>query len=255
MDSFGKYLYCIIRCAAYRTFQETGIGGGPVHTVSESGLAAVVSDSPSRNHERTRRNLIAHERVLEEVTRDFDLLPVRFGTVTDFASPEGDVKRLLANRRQEFDGLLTELEGKEELGLRAFWRDEHAIFSEIMAENSGLRRLKESLSGKSETATRFERIRLGEMVKENLERKKALIAARILAAVRDLAFKTRENEVLGDRMILNAAFLVEKSREPEFDQAVAALDREFGDRIIFRYIGQAPPYNFVNIAVNWQELE
>jgi hypothetical protein len=55
-------------------------------------------------------------------------------------------------------------------------------------------------------------------------------------------------------MIVNAAFLVDRSREPEFDQAVRELDDQLGQRIAIKYIGPVPPYNFINIVVNWKEL-
>ena len=55
-------------------------------------------------------------------------------------------------------------------------------------------------------------------------------------------------------MVVNAAFLVDKSRVPEFDQAVNKLDEQLGKRIALKYVGPAPPYNFVNIIVNWQEI-
>ena len=48
---------------------------------------------------------------------------------------------------------------------------------------------------------------------------------------------------------MNATFLVDRSREKEFDSEVEKLADQCGDRIEFRYIGPAPPYNFVNIVV------
>jgi hypothetical protein len=54
-------------------------------------------------------------------------------------------------------------------------------------------------------------------------------------------------------MVLNAAFLVNRDREAEFDQAVQQLDAEMGHRMIFKYVGLAPPYNFVNILLRWEE--
>jgi hypothetical protein len=36
------------------------------------------------------------------------------------------------------------------------------------------------------------------------------------------------------------------------DEAVKRLDEEFSDRLMFKYVGPAPPYNFVNIVVNWE---
>jgi hypothetical protein len=256
MAELGKYLYCIIPCQEDRTFDGVAIGDqdGRVHTVCHNGLAAVVSDSPVKQYKNTRNNMMAHENVLETVMREFTLLPVRFGTVTDSDSPLQDIQNLLSSRCEEFNRLLTNLKGKVELGLKAFWRDEKAIFEEIIAENPDIRRLRDSLSRKPPAATHFDRIRLGEMVKEALNRNRAREAARILIPLRRIAHSVRENEVLADRMVVNAAFLVDKGREPEFDQAVSELDEQLGGRIALKYIGQAPPYNFVNIVVNWKEL-
>jgi len=225
-----------------------------VHTVPHNGLAAVVSDSPVKQYESTRQNMVAHERVLETVMREFALLPVRFGTVTASTSPMQDIQKLLGSRSVEFEKLLMEIKDKVELGLKAFWRDEKAIFEEIVAENTDIRRLRNSLSGKPPEAIHFDRIRLGEMVKEALNRKRAREASKILQPLRRVAHSIRENEALGDRMVVNAAFLVNKTKEPEFDQAVSKLDEQFGERLILKYIGLAPPYNFVNIVVDWKGL-
>ncbi|MBI5956552.1 MAG: GvpL/GvpF family gas vesicle protein, partial [Chloroflexi bacterium] len=78
-------------------------------------------------------------------------------------------------------------------------------------------------------------------------------AGRILVHLRPLAYQTQANKVVTDRMVLNAAFLVEKARQPEFDAAVRLLDEEMGKRFIFKYVGPVPPYNFVNIVVTWEE--
>jgi hypothetical protein len=257
MAEMGKYLYCIIPCQEVRNFDTIAIGSkdNVVHTVPHNGLAAVVSDSPAKQYESTRQNMVAHERVLETVMREFALLPVRFGTVTDFTSPIPDIQKLLGSRSAEFEKLLREIKDKVELGLKAFWRDETAIFEEIVAENTDIRRLRNSLAGKSPEATHFDRIHLGEMVKEALNLKRAREASKILQPLRRVAHSIRENEVLGDRMVVNAAFLVAKTKEPEFDQVVSKLDAQFGERLSLKYIGLAPPYNFVNIVVDWKELD
>jgi len=257
MAELGKYLYCIIPCQQDRTFDEVAIGSedGLVHTVCHKGLAVVVSDSPMmKQYESTRRNMIAHERVQETVMREFTLLPVRFGTVTDSTSPLEDVEKLLSTRFEEFNRLLKDMEGKVELGLKAFWRDEKAVFEEIVTENADIRRLRKSLSGKPPEAIRFEGIPLGRMVKEALDRKRSQEAAKILLPLQPIAQRVRENDTLVDRAIVNAAFLLDRKREQDFDQAIRRLDEKLGNRVAFKYVGPVPPYNFVNIVVNWQEL-
>lgn len=255
MAELGKYLYCVIPCQQDRTFDEVGLGNedGLVHTVCHKGLAVVVSNSPVKQYESTRQNMMAHERVLERVMREFTLLPVRFGTVTDSTSPLEDIQTLLSSRFEEFNRLLREMEGKVELGLKAFWRDEKAVFEEIVAENADIRRLRKSLSGRPPEAIRFEGIRLGRMVKEALDRKRSQEAAKILLPLQPIAQRVRENDTLVDRAIVNAAFLVDRKREQDFDQAIRGLDEKLGNRVAFKYVGPAPPYNFVNIVVNWQK--
>lgn len=252
----GKYLYCIIPCPEERTFEVAAIGveEAVVHTLCHKGLAAVVSDSPVKEYECTRRNMMAHERVLETVMREYTLLPVRFGTVADSESPEEDIQKLLLSKFEELHRLLGDMEGKAEMGLKAFWRDEKAIFEEIVAENPEIRQLRHSLSRISINVGHFDRIRLGEMVKRALDQKRAKEAARILPPLRRIAHSVRENEVLVDRMVVNAAFLIDRGKEAEFDYEVGKLDEQLGQRLAFKYVGPAPPYNFVNIVVNWKEL-
>ena len=186
--------------------------------------------------------------------QEFTVLPVRFGTVADGASPADSIRRLLEKRRQEFEDLLSEMEGRVELGLKALWRDERAVFEEIAAQDGDVRRLRDSLKGKPPEATYYGRIRLGEMVKGVLERRRKAEAAVFLAPLGRIADRSVENPVNVDRVVVNAAFLVEREREKEFDQAMDCLEREHGQRVSFRYVGPVPPYDFVNIVVNWEEL-
>lgn len=257
MPQSGKYLYCVTRCGEERSFGDVApVGGdsGSVYTIPHQGLAVVASDAGTDQYDITRANMLAHQRVQERVMQGFTVLPVRFGTVANGASPVDDVRRLLEKRRQEFDALLSEMEDKAEMGLKALWKDESALFEEIVAEDNKIRRLRDSLMGKPPQATHFERVRLGEMVKDALERRRTAEASALLAPLRPIACRTVENPVIVDRMIVNAAFLAEKQRVGEFDQAVERLDSEHGQRVIFKYVGPVPPYNFVNIVVNWLDL-
>jgi len=258
MAELGKYLYCIIACPEPRTFDGLAIGqrerDGLIYTVCHKGLGVVVSDSPQKQYESTRHNMMAHQKALEMVMREFTLLPVRFGTVTDSASPAQSIQKLLSSRCEEFQRHLKEMEGKVELGLKAFWRDEKAIFEEILAENPDIRRLRNSLADKPPQVIRFDGISLGQMVKEALGRKRTQEAASILSPLRAIALRINESQTSVDRMVVNAAFLVDLGQEQAFDQAIKQLDEKLGNRIVFKYIGPVPPYNFVNIVVNWDEL-
>jgi hypothetical protein len=248
----GQYLYCIIRCSGPRQFTNRGIGerGDVVHTVHFMTLAAVVSESPIVEYENSRRNMMAHTLVLEDVMRDFTILPIRFGTVA--TNTEAIQEQVLKRRYGELNGLITEMEGRVELGLKAIWYEE-VIFREIVEENQAIRRLRDSLIGRTSEETYYDRIRLGEMIEAAMNKKRDEEAERILDCLRPLVYKTRANKVITDRMVLNAAFLLDRDREAKFDQTVQQLDAEMGKRLMFKYVGPVPPYNFVNVVVHWDE--
>jgi hypothetical protein len=213
-------------------------------------LAAVVSESPVVEYDSSRRNMMAHTVVLEEVMREFTVLPVRFGTVAPRS--EAVEEQVLKRRYGELNGLIEEMEGRVELGLKAIWYEE-AIFRDVVEENQAIRRLRDSLTGRTAEETYYDRIRLGEMVEAGMDKKRDEEAERILERLRPLVYKTRANKVITDRMVLNAAFLVDKDHEAEFDQVVQQLDAELGKRLMFKYVGPVPPYNFVNVVVHWDE--
>jgi len=255
----AKYLYCIIKCGEERSFNGVPAIGGRgdgIHTVVFEDLACVVSDSPDMKYDSTRANMMAHETVIEQVMREFTVLPIRFGTVTtkDSSSPVEDIRqKLLESRFKELLSLHQEMDNRVELGLKALWRDEKAIYEEIVAENRELRKLRDSIEGKSPQATHFNRVHLGEMVKKALDQKREKEAKMLLARLRPVADRIRENTIIMDRMVLNAAFLANKDRERECDEIVKRLDEELGERMVFKYTGPNPPFNFCDIVVKWEE--
>jgi hypothetical protein len=248
----GKYLYAIIVCPEPREFKTRGIGerGDVVQTINYRRLAAVVSTSAIIEYENSRRNMMAHTVVLEELMTEFDLLPVRFGTVA--TSAELIESRLLALRYDEFTALLEEMHGRIELGLKAFWH-EGAAFEEVVKENAKVRKLRAALQGRSLEESYYERIELGEEVEKAMNQIRARDEEMILSRLKPFSHKTKTNKIVSDRMVLNAAFLINREDSAAMDDAVKRLDEEFGDRLMFKYVGPAPPYNFVNIVVNWGE--
>ena len=255
----AKYLYCIIKCGEERSFNGVPAIGGRgdrIHTVVFNDLACVVSDSPDMKYDSTRANMMAHEKLIEQIMREFTVLPIRFGTVTtkDSSSPVEDIRhKLLESRFKELLSLHEEIDNRVELGLKALWRDEKAIYEEIVAENRELRKLRDSIEGKSPEGTHFDRMHLGEMVKKALDQKREKEAKKLLARLRPVADRLQENKIIMDRMVLNAAFLANKDREIECDEIVKRLDEELGERMVFKYVGPTPPFNFCDIVVKWEE--
>jgi hypothetical protein len=246
----GKYVYCIIRNDRSREFGEIGIGSGArVYTVSHKDLAAVVSDTPIVIYDPTRENVLAHEFVNETVMREFTLIPMSFGTV--FRS-ENDVRALLNSTYQAFTDVLDKMQGKIEFGLKILW-DRDKVVAAIERDNDEIRRLKEEITRNAASSTYFARMQLGRLVEAAMEEASNRYVNDIHEQLRDVSVASRSNKVIGDRMIVNAAFLVERKDEKLFDERVKAISLQYEDLLTFKYTGPWPPYNFVNIKLKLEK--
>ncbi len=244
-EGLGKYVYCIIEASEPLRFGAIGIGTEPadVHTIDDGGLAAVVSDARIAVYDPTRENVLAHERVNETVMRRHTVIPMSFGTV--FRTRD-DVTALLRSASDAFRDVLGKMRDKLEFGLKVLW-DRDAVIREIEQEDEGLRRLKGEISSQK-GSTYFARVQYGRMVEAALEARAERYVADIFAALRDVSVASRTNKPIGDKMIMNAAFLVSRKREPAFDAMVKAVATRY-DALTFKYTGPWPPYNFVNIRL------
>jgi hypothetical protein len=99
----------------------------------------------------------------------------------------------------------------------------------------------------------FGLVAIGRQVEAALEQEKKKYEAYILGSLTPLAVEFKLNNTYGERMIVNAAFLVEETREAPFDQKVNELAHKHGDKINFKYVGTVPPFNFVNIEINTED--
>ena len=52
-------------------------------------------------------------------------------------------------------------------------------------------------------------------------------------------------------MIVNESFLVRRDREAAFDRAMEELAARTGERLVLRYVGPVPAYNFVSVRADW----
>ncbi|MBU4443619.1 GvpL/GvpF family gas vesicle protein, partial [bacterium] len=182
----------------------------------------------------------------EKVMEDYTVLPFRFCTI---ATSIEEIRNLLMKRYQEFKNLLRSMDNKVELGLKVIWRDMDAIFQEITESNKAVRNLKDRLLKKGTSASIDEKADLGKTVKEALDAKKAEETEEIIDALRPICTDIRNNKAIGDKMVLNSAFLVDRLREIEFDDAVDNLTRKYDERYMLKYVGPAPPFNFVELVI------
>jgi hypothetical protein len=243
--SRGKYVYCIIESGDPLKFGPIGIGADPsdVYTVHYKNLAAVVSDAPLEVLDSTRENVLAHERVNETVMREHTVIPMSFGTI--FKTRE-DIVELLRSAAEAFGDVLNKMQNKLEFGLKVLWDRDQAI-REVESEDEDISRLKKEISGQK-GPTYFARMQYGRLIDSALQSRSERYVADILDQLRDVSVASRINKPIGDKMIMNAAFLIARDHETAFDAKVKSIASRF-DKLTFKYTGPWPPYNFVNIRL------
>jgi hypothetical protein len=241
----GRYVYCIVRTDQPLSFGPIGIGEepAPVYTVRCDDLSAVVSDTPLSVLDPTRENVLAHQRVNETVMREHTVLPMSFGTMF---KTRDDVNAFLKSAYRAFSDVLDKMENKLEFGLKVLW-DREAVIREIENEDEDIHRLKNEIAAQK-GSTYFARMQYGRLIDGALQSKSERYVSEIFDRLRDVSVAARANKPIGDRMILNAAFLVSRAQEDAFDARVKELGADH-DKLTFKYTGPWPPYNFVNIRL------
>jgi hypothetical protein len=241
----GKYVYCIIPAGDPLKFGPIGIGAEPadVHTINYKELGAVVSDTPIEVFDATRENVLAHERVNETVMRKHTVIPMSFGTVF---KTRDDIIELMRAAYEAFKDVLNKMQDKLEFGLKVLW-DRDAVIRDIENEDEDVRRLKNEISSQK-GSTYFARMQYGRLVDAALEARSERYVSEIFELLRPVSVASRANKPIGDKMILNAAFLVAREKEAAFDARVKQIGAKH-DTLTFKYTGPWPPYNFVNIRL------
>jgi len=244
-DSSGKYVYCVIRSEQPLSFGPLGLGAEPaeVHTVHYRDICAVVSLTPIVVQDPTRENVLAHQRVNETVMQKHTVIPMSFGTVF---KTDDDITELLRSAYDAFSDVLNKMQEKFEFGLKVLW-DRDQIIREIEDDDEDIRRLKSEISSQK-GSTYFARMQYGRLIDAALQSRTERYVAEIFNALRDVSVASRSNKPIGDRMIMNAAFLVSREMEQAFDSRVKEIGQQY-DKLTFKYTGPWPPYNFVNIRL------
>jgi hypothetical protein len=192
-------------------------------------------EDPSWLEEKIR----AHEQVLERMLASASVAPFRFCTIY---RSESELRRLLSERAAELTAAIRHIQGRVELGVKAFV--DRARFAEATPD-----------AGDAESGRAYMERRLAERRgAEEFERFAAELAetahARLLRVAGEgtlLRVHSRELSGRSDEMILNAAYLVDTGDET-LGRAVEDLRRDYsGMGVTFEVTGPWPAYNFVGI--------
>jgi hypothetical protein len=245
----GIYVYCVIEADGPQAFGKIGIGGrgDEVYTIHYKDLAAVVSRTALMVYDPTRENALAHNRVNAVIVEEHDITPVPMSFGTLFKT-EDDVVEFLRNTYDALHDVLQKMKGKLEFGLKVNWNREE-VLAELEREHEEIRRLKSGIVNNQRSSTYFARMQLGRLVDQALADKSSAYQREIYEALRDAAIASRSSKPIGDKMIMNAAFLVERDKAEDFDRTLQEIEQRYEGRLRFTRTGPWAPYNFVTIRL------
>ena len=242
--STACYIYGIVPADGARPPGVPGVGEPPakVGLLPHRSLAALVSEIDVSRPLGTPQDLLAHQRLLDEVSAASPVLPLRFGgVVTD---PEAVTAELLGPHHDEFADALDQIAGQVQYVIRGRY-DGPAVLAEILAEEPEAARLHEEIRGKDETATRPERVQLGEIIGNAVAAKREADTEEATQVLAPLCTAAAVRDPGHEFDAVNLAVLVHRDRQADLEQEFSQLSRDWAQRVELRLLGPMAPYDFV----------
>jgi Gas vesicle synthesis protein GvpL/GvpF len=236
------YVYGIVPANPELPRNLTGLDDQAVSLVPFGKLAAVVSRIDLDRTVGRRADLISHSRVLDAVAAAGAVIPLRFGSVLESQSEVS--KQVLEPDSERFEEMLDDLAGRSQFTVHARY-EESQVLAEIVAENAEIADLRSQTRDQSEDATYHARVRLGELVMQALEAKRAIDGPVLLDALLPFAAGCNVRASAGMDHLIDVAFLVEDKQRDAFEAAAEQAAAELAGRARVKLLGPTAAYDFV----------
>ncbi|MFB5662563.1 GvpL/GvpF family gas vesicle protein [Alteribacillus sp. HJP-4] len=245
-EELGVYMFCVIEENQPQKFGHATLAGGerPVYTIHKNNRAMVVADAPIQIYDPSRKNLKAHQEIVEKVMKDYDIIPMSFGNVLQ---GQEDILILMDKLDEQFDEIFPKIKNKIEVGLKVIGNKEW--LSQKANQQPNVKALQNRMQGKEANASYYDRMQLGESAHKFMIALHSEFEEEVFQPLAKIADAAKSNEVISERMLLNASFLVDKKDEEAFDKKVNKIYNEWEDKADFKYTGPWPAYNFIDIKL------
>lgn len=241
----GLYLYGILPAPISEKVVLEGLDKQPVQSYSVDGFNFLYSAAKQEKYLTSRRNLLCHEKVLEDAMNEGfrSLLPLRFGMVVK--SWETVIEQLTSPYKEKLEELFQKLEGRREVSVKVVWNSKSEMEA-LLESNDSLKKKRDAMLGKA--LSRAEIIEIGKLIESGLQHRKSAVIDVFRAELNALAEEFVENDTMTEEMIYNAAYLIPWESESNFSETVEAIDQKFGDRLRIRYNNFTAPYTFAQLS-------
>ena len=246
-----NYIYGIIEASEEKLFDLCGFAAyEEVYTIPYQDISAVVSDSEFVDYtsfpkDQVARYLLKHQQVIEKVIDSYTLIPMRLGT---YAFNIEEVKEILCKGYMKFKDIFRKIDNKIEIDVVATWNDLNSVIKEI-GEKQEIKELKEKMMSKTEGISVEDQIKVGSLIKNILNAKREKISSEVKSVLEGVSIDLKMHDLMDDRMIFNAAFLIDKDKKSRFEKELDRLNESYDGELDFRCISPLPPYSFYTTEV------
>lgn len=246
-----KYIYGIIEASEEKLFDLCGFAAyEEVYTIPYQDISAVVSDSPFLDYtsfpkDQVARYLLKHQQAIEKVMDSYTIIPMRLGT---YAFNIREVEEILSKGYMKFKDIFRKIDNKIEIDLVATWNDLNSTIKDI-GELQEIKELKERIMTRPGGVSVGDQIKIGSRIKTILNTKREKISSEINGALGKVCVNIKAHDLMDDRMIFNAAFLIDKDKKSRFEKELDGLNESYDGELDFRCISPLPPYSFYTTEV------
>lgn len=203
------------------------------------------------NLEWVKTNATLHERIIEQVMANADVIPFKFGTLF---KTDDSLKAMLKEYEEEFQAILRKLENKEEWGVKIYC-DTEKLKGSVINNESEILKIENEIKSSSPGKAFFLEKKKVELLVQSVNAKINEYSQESFELLKELSFEARINNLLPkevtereDDMILNSAFLVSKDEVGDFINMVDTLKMYYENKGFFiDCTGPWPPYNFCGL--------
>jgi Gas vesicle synthesis protein GvpL/GvpF len=233
------YVYGVIDSANEINETMYGLGGSAVFSIPYRDVGVVVSRIDQVTQGIAESHVLEHEAVVEKLTADFTVLPMRFWTLVD---GRDDLLSLMHSHYSVFKANLERLHDKIEFGVKVIWpadKVKQNIVSRLKSDKP------ETSEPHGSAAIRF----MNEKFQKHKIEKEFQTKAERFVNLMDMflgkfAVEKRLKKLKTEKLLLDAAYLIEKSQVHNFREAFWHL-KNAHPGFKFLFSGPWPVYNFI----------
>lgn len=247
--ALGKYVYAFVWAQDAESILEgqfTGLNDCSLTSSAVGSLAAITSDIPIEKIRPRRQLLAAHQSVVTEISRNWDMLPVSFGLI---AESDAELTRILTANADILETQLNRVGGQVEMNLVIRLNTEN-VFQYFVDRFPDLQEARALITS---GATRDEMIEMGRLFERLLATERDKHSHQILSAIQNVCKETEVQPPRNEGEIVRLNCLIDRSDEAEFTAAIHLAAQKYNEDYVFNFSGPWPPYSFVTLSLSRDE--